>query len=96
MVYYSPFDVIYTLLSLKPVQIILSIVVGWKRSRDIVNGVFEGKSVYRSLSMTILLGVLSGWGGSLLFPLEAHFRMRTVHSDLHNPSKYLISFLIIY
>lgn len=67
------------------------LVNSWKRSIDITNGVNEARGISDSFVVATVFGILSGWGGSLLFPLEALTRYRTVHNDLWIPSMGFIS-----
>ena len=84
LIYYV--DVVYNVLSLRVVKVALGLLLTWKRSRDIIGGIFDAKVLFKSFSVSMLIGVLSGWGGTLLFPYEAQLRFRTVHNDLHQPS----------
>ena len=68
----------------------MNLLVTWKKGRDILNGVIDGKNTYNSLTMAIILGVLYGWGGSLLFHYEAKSRGRVVANDLVTPSMYVL------
>jgi hypothetical protein len=84
LVFWSPNDFVFPLLTrLMPW---LSLVNGWKRGHDIMNGVADAQKLFdQSIVMSILTGMLRGWGGSLLFPVEASWRLKRVHNDLVDP-----------
>ncbi len=67
MVFYSPFDIVYTLAKLLPGRIVIGVGKEIHRTRKIYEGVADIAKVYpTSLVIIVIVGVLRGAGGSFL------------------------------
>lgn len=81
VIYFSPSDLAYGFM--RTFEPLVSLINGWKRTHDILKAVQDAHKAFpQSLTMCVVLGVLKGWGGSLVFPVEASLRGKKAHNDL--------------